>query len=178
MVLCKKLPFGQFFKRLVVIHDSRAVDIDLLVIRQSIGYSHAGSEEAAVVRLVSLLHVERIVVIPHRPNHLQMCLQTFAHRRANLRVCDSNELLLHRDMTAAAFGGANDDSVEILWKIMFQYKLTAIMQQAGQVLRSTRWSVSAGHAFGQSRHHDAVQPKGIPIHLALKVLEIFHHAHG
>ena len=73
-------------------------------------------------------------MVPHRTNHLQMCLQAFAHCRANLRVRDSNKLLLHRDMAAATFGGTNDDSVEILRKIVFQHKLTAIVQQAGQVL--------------------------------------------
>ena len=119
MVLCEKLPFGQFFKRLVVIHDSRAVDIDLLVIRQSIGHSHAGAEEAAVVRLVAFLHIEWIVVVPHRANHLQMRLQTFAHRRPNLRMGDSNKLLLHSDMAATAFSGPNDDPIKILRKIVF-----------------------------------------------------------
>ena len=52
------------------------------------------------------------------------------------------------------------------------------MQETSQILRAAGRTVGRGHAFGQARHQDAVQPKRIPIHLALEVLEVFHHAHG
>ena len=122
--------------------------------------------------------MQRVVVEPHGLQNMRMRLETFAHRRADLRVIHSEQIHLRLGVAALPLHRAQHDRVELARKIMLDDQLADVVQQPGEIFHARHIAESARDFLGQPRHEHAVEPETVPVNFHPQMRKGVHHADG